>query len=332
MQDMFAACSLLKALCLMVLFTLPAAANDSTASLDTGELVLIPNADIRLEEEELFISPDEIRVRYVFYNTSSETITTPVAFPLPPVDYSYEANYSADPADAVNFVDFRLWVDGRNTPFQIDARAITRDGRDVTSLLAKYGIPITTFTSDEAGFSGLRNHLETLPRAAMAELRSVGAIHGPDWGEGFYEAWIANVAFYWMQSFPSHTRVVIEHRYRPVPTYTFYGNYDLEAQHLFDEACIDADFEFGARRRMADQPYEMLGATILKYILVTANNWRGSIGRFHLTIDKGSTDAIVSLCRDGIRKTGPTIFEWEGRDFQPNQDLTLLFLAPLPTE
>ena len=132
-----------------------------------------------------------------------------------------------------------------------------------------------------------------------------------------------------MQDFPPGQAVVVEHAYTPVPTHTFFGKYDLDAGHLRDEACIDEHFAAGARRRMSGQEYEMLGATILRYILVTANNWRGPIGRFHLTVDKGSTDAIVSLCRDGIRKTGPTTFEWQARNYVPDRDLTLLFMAPL---
>ena len=320
------------ALCLWVVAALPGLANDSTASLDTGGLVLVPNADIRLEEEDLFISPDLIRVRYVFFNTSDQAIRTPVAFPLPPLVFGEDMNYAISPEDPVNFVGFRLWVDGQRMPFQIDARASTGDGRDITGLLAKYDIPITTFTADEAGFMRLRARLDALPGAAMDELRAAGAIHGPDWGDGFQEAWSANVAFYWMQSFAPRSRVVIEHSYRPVPAHGFYGRYDLEARYLFDEACIDDSFAAGARRRMAGTEMDMLGATILRYVLVTANNWRGPIGRFRLTVDKGSTDAIVSLCRDGIRKTGPTSFEWEGFDFRPDRDLTLLFLAPLPTE
>jgi hypothetical protein len=311
---------------------LPVLANDSTASLETGDLVLIPNDDIRLADEDLYISRDEVRVRYVFENTSGHDVTTPVAFPLPAVEFGYDANYSVEAADPVNFVNFRLWVDGRPAAFQVDARATNADGQDITDLLARHGIPITTFTAGIPGFERLRARLDALPSDVMRELRAAGAIHAADWGDGFFEAWTAHVAFYWMQTFPASGRVTIEHRYAPVPSQTFFGPYDLESGTFRDAACIDADFAAAARRRMDRTEYRMLGATILDYILVTANNWRGPIGRFHLTVDKGSTDTLVSLCRDGIVKTGSTTFEWEGRDYRPERDLTVLFLSPLPTE
>ncbi len=306
----------------------PAAANDSTASLDTGELVLIPNADIRMEEEDLFISRDEIRVRYVFHNTGDRTITTPVAFPLPPVLYGYDANYSVEATDPENFVDFHLWVDGRRAPFRIDARATNYEGRDITGLLRRHGIPITTFTSDPASYDALRGRLDNLPPHVMQQLRDAGAIVAEDWAEGFFEAWTAHVAFWWIQDFPPDRPVVIEHRYTPVPTQTFFTPYDLEARTHHQQACIDANFEAAARRRMAETEYETLSLTLINYILTTGNNWHGPIGRFHLTVDKGATNALVSLCRDGIRKTGPTTFEWVGRSFVPDRDLTLLFVEP----
>ena len=306
----------------------PAQANDSTASLDTGELVLVPNAEISLEAEDLYISRDEIRVRYVFRNTGAETITTPVAFPLPPLEYGEDLNYAVEAADPENFVNFRLWVNGQPKPFDIDARATNPSGENITSLLRDSGVPITTFAPDPASQYAPRARLDALSPEVLHRLSEAGAILPTEQGGGFSEAWTAHVAFWWMQTFPPGQPVVIEHRYNPVPTHTFFGEFDLQAGHLRDEACIDAAFAAGVTRRLAGQDHGMLGATILTYVLVTANNWRGPIGRFHLTVDKGSADALVSLCRDGIRKTGPTTFEWEARNYTPDRDLTLLFVEP----
>lgn len=100
---------------------------------------------------------------------------------------------------------------------------------------------------------------------------------------------------------------------------------------MHDEVCIDQGFEAAVRKRLQQGP-GMMQATILSYILTTANNWRGPIGRFHLTVDKESTDTLVSLCRDGIRKTGPTTFEWEATDYTPTRDLKMLFVKPFPQE
>ena len=68
---------------LMVLSSTLLSANDATAVLGTGGIVLQKSDDIVMEEEELLISQELIRVKYVFYNSSDQAITTRVAFPLP---------------------------------------------------------------------------------------------------------------------------------------------------------------------------------------------------------------------------------------------------------
>ncbi|KAA0122897.1 DUF4424 domain-containing protein [Methylobacterium sp. P1-11] len=55
----------------------------------------------------------------------------------------------------------------------------------------------------------------------------------------------------------------------------------------------------------------------------------GFVG-FTLTVDRGSPEAVVSFCRTDIRKTGPTTFRWEARDYVPDQDLRVLFVQPDP--
>lgn len=306
-----------------------AAANDSTASLETGELVLIPNADVRMAEEELHLSPDRIRVRYLFDNTGAAPVVTPVAFPLPPIRFDEGAGYAVHPADPADVVGFRLWIDGVATPVSVDARALGEGGRDVTALLAKWGLPVTLFTADADSADRLWQRIDGLPPEALAELRAAGAI-APDWGGGYVSpSWTAHLAYYWIMTFPPGRPVEVRHEYTPVPTHTFFGEADLDHHTWHEAACIDAGFEAAARRKLAGARYQTLSAVILRYILTTANNWRGPIGRFRLTVDKGSTDALVSLCRDGIRKTGPTTFEWEARDYVPDRDLTLLFLRPM---
>lgn len=69
---------------------------------------------------------------------------------------------------------------------------------------------------------------------------------------------------------------------------------------------------------------------MVPYIVTTARNWAGRIGRFTLTIDKGRPDTLVSFCRSGVTKTGPTTFRWEARDYVPDEDLRVLFVSRDP--
>ena len=69
---------------------------------------------------------------------------------------------------------------------------------------------------------------------------------------------------------------------------------------------------------------------MVPYIVTTARNGASPIGRFTLTVDTGIPEAVMSFCRTGIRKTGPTTFRWEAKDYVPDHDLRVLFVPPGP--
>ena len=64
----------------------------------------------------------------------------------------------------------------------------------------------------------------------------------------------------------------------------------------------------------------------IAYVLTTGANWAGPIGDFHLTVDKGAPDSLVSFCADGVKKIGPTLFEVRHANFTPTRDLHVLIL------
>eukprot|EP01035_Chromulina_nebulosa_P002425 gene2425-3273_t len=57
---------------LAALIAAPVLANDSTAELAAGGLVLTKTDAIEMRSEDLFISAEAVRVRYVFINTSGK--------------------------------------------------------------------------------------------------------------------------------------------------------------------------------------------------------------------------------------------------------------------
>ncbi|MFM7446480.1 MAG: DUF4424 family protein, partial [Tabrizicola sp.] len=67
----------------------------------------------------------------------------------------------------------------------------------------------------------------------------------------------------------------------------------------------------------------------LSYVLRTANSWAGPIGKFTLTLDKGDPKNVISLCADGVKKTGPTTFVIEKTDYTPDRDLEVLIVQPM---
>ncbi len=308
-----------------------ARANDGVAGLVAGELVLERSDAIEMAEEDLYLSLEQVRLRYLFRNHSDSDVTTLVMFPLPPIDMGQETDYGftqahRDPDDPVGF---RLWIDGQPAPVSSRARAFSPEGRDVTALLEKWQVPLIFLTPDEAAWRRLQDRLEGLPPAALDELAAAGAIGREDWmADGFYPLWTTHFAYYWKMAFPAGRDVEVRHEYVPVPEAFILSAGELEAGFMADEACTDAAFLAGVRRKLGPDEYAATTGYLLRYFLTTANSWRGPIGRFHLIVDKGRPDMLVSLCRDGIVKTGPTTFEWQAENWVPRRDLSLLFVAP----
>ena len=76
---------LFRLLIIVLLTTTHAVANDSTAELAAGGIVLTHNDSIEMRSEDLFISQEEVRVRYKFFNTAPTNTKVLVAFPMPEV-------------------------------------------------------------------------------------------------------------------------------------------------------------------------------------------------------------------------------------------------------
>jgi hypothetical protein len=314
-----------------------ATANDSTASLDTGGLHLTYNADIRINSEELHLGPREVTVAYEFENTSSRDINTLVAFPLPVMEIGEGGNYDFAGNDPVNIIDFRVSAGaaGVLAPIEpsIEIRA-SRFGVDVTEVLRRHGIPPTMNVADGAA---LQSRLDDLEPAARAELERYGLV---DWSSvwGANEKPLANthwqtqISYYWFQTFPAHRTLRVTHSYHPVPRRFIFGSADLDDARMKREFCFDKAFIAGGRKRLAASPTGVVSATELKYVLTSGSNWLGPIGRLHLIIEKPSTEAVVSLCGEGLARSGPTTFELTRERFEPNDDIRVLFLESLPKD
>jgi hypothetical protein len=323
------ACRVALAVAVVLLAVCPAAkANDSSASLEIGGLRLTYNPDIELREEDLFLSTREIRVAYKFFNKSNSDVHTVVAIPLPRIENGEAGNYAIKSADPVNVIGFEVVVDGQPVKPAVEIRAISR-GLDVTKLLQKYGLPLTTITADADARGRLNDFMRDLPMDARRELETFGVI---DWRSSFDKdgkpdanpRWKTNITFYWLQTFPAGRVIEIRHRYRPVPRDFITSMEEINSERIRKSYCVDPDFARAAQARE-----KAIGTMIgreLRYILSTAENWSGPIQKFRLTIDKGSPEALVSLCFDGIKRTGPTTFVATRDNYQAVEDLGILLL------
>jgi hypothetical protein len=292
----------------------PAIADDGAASLAAGGIVFTNRIAVRMGNEDLYISPELVRVRFEFANDTPNDIETIVAFPLPDIDLADEYASMVGPNlpqnGPVNFMNFKATVDGRPIVFRTERRALIAE-RDVTSLVAPNGSQADVLT---VGLGVLSN---TLPPGELARLNHAGLLVGNT--GNFGPKWHVRTRFFWSQRFPAHQRVVIEHSYKPVT-----GTWN-SADAVVADSKLDARFCIGSGVKAL--VFKDSDALETDYILKTAKTWNGPIGHFHLTLDKLKALNSLSLCWDGeLHRTSLTTFEFTQDNFVPTRDIQMLVL------
>jgi hypothetical protein len=317
-----------------------ASANDSTAELTTGGLILTKSADIEMRSEDLYVSPRKIRVSYRFYNASPTDVTTLVAFPMPDITVAdVGARVTLPTSEPQNLLGFSTSVDGVPVEARVLQKVLARGGIDRTADLERLEVPLAPHlpSTDKA--------IAKLPRAAWEELRRLGLADIEEYsaGRSMRKArpsprWTLQTTYYWEQTFPAGEEVAIEHSYRPSigrSAQTMVG--DREAmQEAWYEAyarkyCIDEAF-IAAAERARNAARMKYGAPFsekrISYRLSTGSNWAQPIGRFRLVVDTGRAANLVSFCGEEVRRIGPTRYEARKDDFSPDRDLHVLILEP----
>jgi len=106
-------------------FPLLLKANDSAAVFAAGGLELAKNDNVRLLEEELFISVEKISIRYVFQAGRDEEVL--ISFPLPTIPGGEETGDVQIDLSSKNPVGFKLKTYGKETPFKTEIKKIGSD-------------------------------------------------------------------------------------------------------------------------------------------------------------------------------------------------------------
>jgi hypothetical protein len=325
------------ALAAAVLAAGPASADDSSATLSAGSIVFTKNTPVRMAAEDLYVSPNAVRIRFAFENPSAKDVETIVAFPLPDIatgDFA-ESAIGTVTDDPKNFIGFKAVVDGKPVAVTVEQRAFLKN-KDVTAQLVAAGAVINPV--NDGGYEKLGKLAKDKKKALIA----AGLAEG-DGADEFYPQWTVKTKFYWTQKFPAKKTVVIEHSYQPVTGQSFFTTeyHKRTDKNLFGtiDYCIDERTwaTLAARTGGNGQPADgvrLMNTYETGYILSTAGNWQGPIGKFHLTLDKLKPDNIISLCWDGeLKKTAPTTFEFNKDNFAPKRDINLIVMesaAPIP--
>jgi Domain of unknown function (DUF4424) len=311
-------------------------ANDTSAELAIGGLTFTKNADISIESEDLTIGLDAITVRYVFLNQGTKPITLTVAFPLPDINLADASNTAFPAGNPLNYVGFSTKIDSKPVSFVVNQQAFLND-KNVTARLTGLGIPIFPIGAQQLKINDLSEDVR-----AQAVTQGLLVESGTnDKGMPLYDAtWTVKTSVVRRQSFPPGKPVLVEHRYRTSVGMSFDSilrqehrqqkGLTSEVQRYKNAYCINDDFlKLVDSLKPADKPGKpRLIERRINYVLATGANWAGPIKDFHLVVDKGRADRILSFCGEGLKEVSPTLSEIRATDFTPKRDLEILILGP----
>jgi hypothetical protein len=324
----------------LTLAVVTARANDTTAELATGGLVFVTNEAVEMRSERLFISAEQVRVTYDFFNKSQRDVIVLVAFPLPEIRFSSPDDNIAIPTDdPANIFAFTTTVNGAPVKTQVEQRAIAV-GLDRTQYLRGLGIPLApqAAATDKA--------LDALPQDRWPELAKLGLaeiVEYDDTGAGMKKhlqaRWGLATTFYWEQTFPAGKETIVEHQYKPSvgsSVQTNLGSPGSAKERWYADYlrrfCIDKDFlaTIEQLRKASKSQYgPPYAEQRIDYILKTGANWSGPIQDFQLIVDKGLPGNLVSFCGSGVKKISPTQFQVQQNNFMPEGDLSVLILTKM---
>lgn len=318
-----------------VLVAAPALANDTAAELSVGGLTFTKSADIAMESEELTITPETVTVKYAFRNNSAAPVTLTIAFPLPDIDLAEAENYAFPTSDPNNLVGFETKVDGKPIALTMNQRALLA-GKDVTETLRKANVPFFPLGTEQ-------KRLAELPAAVREKLVNDGLMQqagSDERGRPIYEGtWTVKMSAVRQQTFAPGKPVVVEHRYRTsvgasVDTVLRKGlrqkaGMAAEIDRYRKQYCISDGF-LASLDKLAGSGEANSGKVRewrIAYVLKTGANWAGPIKSFHLTVDKGKAERLISFCAPNIKSISPTRLEVDAKDFTPESDLKILMIG-----
>lgn len=314
----------------------PAAANDTSAVLEAGGLVYTRQDSVDMLSEDLFISQDEIRVDYVFKNQGDTDLETLVAFPMPEIGGGLEFNAALDDYEHDNFMGFTVSQDGVAIDPELQQRVMV-NGIDMTEEVRARGVPLLPLSEATAAA------IAKLPVDVQKDWETRGLIlntaYDPDKPvePEYYPLWKLETVYWWRTTFPAGQEVKVHHSYKPsvggtvAMTFIQDGKPTPQLDEYRERYCLDDSLLKTAIKLEKQQNYDAgvyYYEKWMSYILTTGANWGGPIGKFKLTVDKGSEKNYVSFCGQNVRKIGPTTFEMTATDFYPEKDLHFLLVVP----
>jgi hypothetical protein len=315
--------------------------NDSAASSAAGGIQLRREARVAMLKEKLTISIQKVTVEYEFLNESNQPVETEVAFPIPIYKQTFDASRIRE------FDDFKVWVEGAQIKYDIDAKA-KLNSHDYTETLRRFKVDVASL----GHYKNAEDYSEDFRKLASNQqetLMKVGLFDRDD----HFPQWSVEKMYHWRQTFPAHKVIHVRHEYEPGvgfemvnTSFLDHASRHTEVQRIkstkgkdrdgrvelasvIDSICMDQKLE----KALMD---EGNGATAVDkglirmmwvdYILTTANNWKMPIGQFELIIEGNLQVLRTSLCWDGkLQRKDATHLSAVVKNFVPRKELRVAF-------
>ncbi len=309
----------------------PALAQDESFTTAAGGLVIEGGDGIAIVSQDLYVSRQTVRLRYVLRNRGTSALTIPIRFPLSDRSATRNAYELRWPGD------FSTSVDGVPVALQPQRRALLGT-QDHSELLTRLGVPISQRDED---YDAVQRALAALPRSERTRLVELGLIETfePDGAPAQFSAlWTARESWQWEQVVPAGRDLVVEHSYTPglagainVGMASHAIRNSESGQEQIRLYCLDDAFLAGVDRLAAlDAQGQDPSISEAWFTFLYGNG--PAVGEFRLVVDRGDESAIASFCGEGARPIGPTQIEVRRSNWRPEGELRVLFLAPLAAE
>jgi hypothetical protein len=292
-----------------------------------------------MEKERLTIGMGRIAVEYEFLITSDQDIVTEVAFPVPGFDYGFLLT----PGAHGDLSGWRVWVEGKELPFETEIRALAADARspqglgaDQAGLLRRLSIDIETFGHFQWQSDGsATSEMSKLQKAQQDELTRAGLLDGSGLNPSFRPTWTVFKTYHWRQRFPAHKILHVKHEYQPAlglrhfTADSFQGS-DADLSSVCTEPGLRKILLAAAPNNNGFGGGGFIDGASADYILTTANTWKTPIKDFELVIEtpppSGQRQYYASLCWDGkLDRHIPGRLTAKAKNFVPKTELRVMF-------
>lgn len=304
--------------CLASASCVPAVAQfeEAQREIAAGGLMFVNDPALVIMSQEVQISSERIKVIYGVRNTATVARTVLIVFPLPDLNMAAIGEQHVDVAgdEPANFVAADATADGAPVPLEISQRALALT-LDVTQILQDLKLPLFPLAK------GTGELLTNLAPIAKLDLQQRGIVRLDD---GTAAAnWTLKSTAHWRQTFQPGQLLSMTISYRPIAARARFDAALID--QLRSSHCIDATVEAAMTRLVASRGGKVLFRW-LSYALTAGSDTTGTIGSFRLLIAKPEINAVVATCRRDLRTTGPTTLEWSATNFEPDEDLHVLFV------